>query len=275
MARVVETRFRQGTVVCPDYPAAVNAHMPTAPVVAEAVLQAMASLVPDKTIAEGSGSGAIALGGRARDGKRSYVQYEIFAGGVGGKNGKDGASATSFHLSNGKIAPVEIIESEFPTQVERFELLPDSGGPGRHCGGLGFVREYRILQDEVRFSMRTDKHALAPQGIDCGHPGGAGGCLINPGGEDERCLPSRFGDQRLKTGDVLRVERPGGGGVGAAFERSPEAVLDDVRQGYVSVERARNDYDVVLHGREDEIVLDRAATRELRSTNDVPVDPAP
>ena len=212
MARVVETRFRQGTLVCPDYPAAVNAYMPTALVVAEAVLQAMGSLVPDKTIAEGSGSGAIALGGRARDGKRSYVQYEIFAGGVGGRNGKDGPSATSFHLSNGKIAPVEIIESEFPTQVERFELLPDSGGRGRHRGGLGFVREYRILQDEVRFSMRTDKHALAPQGIDGGHPGGTGGCIINPGAVDERSMPSRFGDQRLKTGDVLRVERPGGGG---------------------------------------------------------------
>ena len=92
--------------------------------------------------------------------------------------------------------------------------------------------------------MRTDKHALAPQGIDGGHPGGTGGCIINPGAVDERSMPSRFGDQRLKTGDVLRVERPGGGGV-------------------------------VLHGREDEIVLDRAATRELRSTNDVPVDPAP
>ena len=65
LARVVETRFRQGTVVCPDYPAAVNAYMPTALVVAEAVLQAMSPLVPDKTIAEGSGSGAIALGGRA------------------------------------------------------------------------------------------------------------------------------------------------------------------------------------------------------------------
>ena len=79
-----------------DYPAAVNAYMP-------------ATLVPDKTIVEGSGSGAIDLGGRARDDKRSYVQYEIFVGGVGGRNGKDGASATSFHLSNGTIAPVEII----------------------------------------------------------------------------------------------------------------------------------------------------------------------
>ena len=253
----METRFRRGTVVCPDYPVPVNAYIPNALVVAEAVLQAMGSLVPDKTIAEGSGSSAIALGGRARVGKRRYVQYEIFAGAVGGRNGKDGASTTSLHLSNGKIAPVEIIESEFPTQVERFELLRDSGGPG-------FVREYRILQDEVRFSMRTDKHALAPQGIDGGHPGGTGGCVINPGGEDERSLPSRFGDQRLKTGDVLRVERPGGGGVGAAFERSPEAVLDDVRQGYVSVERARSDYGVVVRPHSDEATLDPDATGELR-----------
>ena len=187
----------------------------------------MGSLVPDKTIAEGSGNG------------------------VGGRNGK--------------IAPVEIIESEFPTQVERFELLRDSGGPGRHRGGLGFVREYRIVQDEVRFSMRTDKHALAPQGIDGGHPGGTGGCIINPGAVDERSMPSRSGDQRLKTGDVLRVERPGGGGVGAAFERSPEAVLDDVRQGYVSVESARSDYGVVVRPHSDEVTLDPDATGELRS----------
>ena len=83
---------------------------------------------------------------------------------------------------------MEIIESEFPTQVERFELLRDSGGRGRHRGGLGFVREYRILQDEVRFSMRTDKHALAPQGIDGGHPASTGDCIINPGGEDEGSL---------------------------------------------------------------------------------------
>lgn len=264
LARVVETRFRQGTVVCPDYPAAVNAYMPTALVVAEAVLRAMSEVVPDKTIAEGSGSGAIALGGRARDGKRSYVQYEIFAGGVGGRNGRDGASATSFHLSNGKIAPVEIIESEFPTRLERFELLRDSGGPGRHRGGLGFVREYRILQDEVRFSMRTDKHALAPQGIHRGLPGATGACVVNPGREDEQTLPSRFGDRRLRSGDVLRVERPGGGGVGAPRERPPEDVLEDVRQGYVSPARARSDYAVAVRTRGTEIILDPEGTRELR-----------
>ena len=79
----------------------------------------------------------------------------------------------------------------FSTQRARFKLLFDSGGPGRYRGGLGFVHGYRILQDEVRFSMRTDKHALAPKGSDGG----------------------RFGDVRLKTGDVLRVQTLAGGGV--------------------------------------------------------------
>ena len=95
-------------------------------------------------------------------------------------------------------------------------------------------------------AVRTDKHAIAPQGIDDGLAGGTGGCVINPGAEDVRNLLSRFGDQRLKAGDVLRVERPRGGGVGAAFERSPGDVLDDVRPGYLSVERARSDYGVTV-----------------------------
>ena len=97
---------------------------------------------------------------------------------------------------------------------------------------------------------------------------GTGGCIINPGADDERSMPSRFGDQRLKSGDVLRMERPGGGGVGAAFERSPEAVLEDVRQGYVSMERARSNYGVVLGNQKGEIVLDHAATTALRSKRD-------
>ena len=109
--------------------------------------------------------------------------------------------------------------------------------------------------------MRTDKHALAPQGIDGGQPGGTGSCVINPGGEDERSLPSRFGDQWLKSGDVLRVERPGGGGVGAACERSPQDIVEDVRQGYVSVERARSDYGVVLRANGGQVTLDPDATR--------------
>ena len=265
LARVVEATFRAGSVVDPNFPAAVNTYMPTALTVTEAVLRALAPFVPNKRIAGGSGSAALVLGGstrlttlspskggRAAESDRAYVHYEIFSGGTGARSGKDGVSATAFHLSNCKTAPIEIIESEFPTRVERFEMIADSGGAGRWRGGLGFARDYRILANEVRFSMRTDKHAIAPFGTDDGLAGGKGACIINPGATDEKRLPSRFGDYRLTRGDLLRVERPGGGGLGDPLERPAESVLDDARQGYVSVARAQADYGVA-------IVLDRGA----------------
>lgn len=264
LSRVVEATFREGSIVNPRFPAAVNTYMPTALTVAEAVLRALAPFVPAKRIAGGSGSAALVLGGRDTQTQRAYVHYEIFSGGTGARWSKDGVSATAFHLSNCKTAPVEIIESEFPTLVEKFEISRDSGGAGRWRGGLGFVRDYRILTDEVRFSMRTDKHSVEPFGTDNGLPGGKGSCIINPGSQDERRLPSRFGDQRLRNGDLLRIERPGGGGLGDPLERPAENVLEDVRQGYISIERAQSNYGVAIEFAEGEPRLNLPQTQILR-----------
>ncbi|MFQ5904931.1 MAG: hydantoinase B/oxoprolinase family protein, partial [Candidatus Binatia bacterium] len=264
LARVVEATFREGSVLHPCYPAAVNTYMPTALVVAEAIFKALGPFVTEKRIAGGSGSAAVVLGGERASGKRAYVHYEIFSGGTGARWGKDGVSATAFHLSNCKTATVEIIESEFPTRVERFELIPDSGGAGRWRGGLGFVRDYRILQDEVRFSMRTDKHLIEPWGSEAGKQGAKGSCIINPGAKEEKRLPSRFGDYVLKRGDLLRLERPGGGGMGDPIGRDPERALEDVRQGYVSMERAKSDYGVALKLADGKLTLDQDGTQRLR-----------
>ncbi|MBM4264612.1 MAG: hydantoinase B/oxoprolinase family protein [Deltaproteobacteria bacterium] len=264
LARCVEATFRAGSVVDPRFPAAVNTYMPTALTVAEAVLRALAGFVPDKRISGGSGSAALVLGGRDATTNRAYVHYEIFSGGTGARSGKDGVSATAFHLSNCKTAPIEIIESEFPTRVERFEMLTDSGGAGEWRGGLGFVRDYRILTEEVRFSMRTDKHKIAPFGSGSGLPGAIGACVVNPGINKEKRLPSRFGDQPLGRDDIVRVERPGGGGLGDPKRRSIEQVLEDVRQGYVSLEKAAADYGVAVDLSSDEPRLDVKKTQILR-----------
>jgi N-methylhydantoinase B len=77
-------------------------------------------------------------------------------------------------------------------------------------------------------------------------------------------LPSRFGDQRLNNGDLLRIERPGGGGLGNPLDRAAEQVLEDVRQGYVSVARAKSDYKVSIHYSDSEPCLDRGETQVLR-----------
>jgi N-methylhydantoinase B len=265
LTQVVKTTFRAGSVVDPRYPAAVNTYMPTAHAVVEAIFKALGRFVPGKRVAGGSGSSAIALGGRSTRGGRSYVHYEILTGGTGARWGRDGVSATAFHLSNCKTAPVEIIESEFPVHVERFELIPDSGGPGNWRGGLGFVREYRILEDETRFSLRTDKHEIAPWGAEEGRPGKTGGCLINAGTSQEKALPSRFGDFGLKKGDVVRIERPGGGGIGHPYGRNAETVLEDVTQGYVSRESAERDYGVALKDTPTGLNVDRGKTVSLRT----------
>ncbi|MEX0805165.1 MAG: hydantoinase B/oxoprolinase family protein [Candidatus Binatia bacterium] len=264
LARVVEATFREGSVVNPRFPAAVNTYMPTALTVAEALLRALAPFVPDKRISGGSGSAALVLGGRDARTDRAYVHYEIFSGGTGARWSKDGVSATAFHLSNCKTAPVEIIESEFPTRVERFEMIQDSGGAGRWRGGLGFARDYRILTDEVRFSMRTDKHSTEPFGSESGLAGGKGSCIVNPGSNEEKRLPSRFGDQRLSKGDLLRIERPGGGGIGSPLGRAAEQVLEDVRQGYISIAAAKAYYGVVISLTDGEPCLHLPETQFLR-----------
>jgi len=277
LARVIDATFRDGSVVNPRFPAAVNTYMPTALSATEAILRALAPFVPDKQISGGSGSAALVLGGSTglttlspskggRDAQtsRAYVHYEIFSGGTGARSGKDGVSATAFHLSNCKTAPIEIIESEFPTRVERFEMIPDSGGAGEWRGGLGFARDYRILADEVRFSLRTDKHAIEPFGSNEGHPGGKGACVINPETKDAKRLPSRFGDHRLGANDMIRVERPGGGGLGNPFKRPVEKVVEDVRQGYVSIDSARSQYGVALRLANGSLTIHEEETSILR-----------
>ncbi len=264
LAAASRATFREGSVLHPRFPGAVNTYMPTALAVVEALFRALGRFAPEKKVAGSSGSGAMVLGGQSQSAGRPYVHYEIFSGGTGARRGKDGISAMAFHLSNCRTAPVEIIESEFSTRVERFELVADSGGAGAWRGGLGFVRECRILQDEVRFSMRTDKHLIAPEGAEGGMPGRKGACIVNPGEPEEKRLPSRFGDYILRKEDLLRLERPGGGGMGDPLERPAEKVLEDVRQGYVSAERAKIDYGVALTLDQGEWRVDGEATHALR-----------
>ncbi len=264
LARVIDATFRDGSVVNPRFPAAVNTYMPTALAAAEAVLRALAPFVPDKQISGGSGSAALVLGGRDAHTNRAYVHYEIFSGGTGARTGTDGVSATAFHLSNCKTAPIEIIESEFPARVERFEMIADSGGAGEWRGGLGFARDYRILADEVRFSMRTDKHAIEPFGSNQGRPGGKGACVVNPETKDAKQLPSRFGDHRLRANDTIRIERPGGGGLGNPLKRRVDKVVEDVRQGYVTIDSARSQYGVALRMASGELTIHEQETSILR-----------
>ncbi len=252
---------REGSVLNPRFPAPVNTYNPTIHALVDAVYDALSRIVPEKIRADGAGSRSIIIGGRTTTTGKGYVQYEIIGGGAGARPTKDGMSGTSVNQSNAKIAPVEILESEFPTRMLRYELIRDSGGPGHFRGGLGIRREYLNLAD-ARFSIRSTKHVVPPNGFADGHPGRVGDILINPGRDGEKRLPTRYADYPLKTDDVFRLDSPGGGGYGDPLEREPARVLDDVREGVVSPEAAERDYGVVIDASG---TLDLSATARRRS----------
>jgi N-methylhydantoinase B len=264
LAKVVEIKVREGSVVNPKFPAPVNTYNPTVHALVEALLEASSHITPHKKVGDGCSSRSIIIGGRSNKTGKSYVQYEIFGGGSGARTGKDGVSGTNVNQSNAKIAPIEIIESEFSTRLRRFELIPDSGGAGRYRGGLGFVREYELLDHEARFSLRSTKHTVAPKGIEGGFDGKKGRCTLNPGTDKARVIPSRYSDHMLHPGDVVSLETPGGGGLGNPLERDPVRVLNDVRDGYITPDKARQIYGVAIKSDNGDVRIDDTGTRELR-----------
>lgn len=270
----LELTTRPGSVVDPHFPAAVNTYNPTVHAVVDAVFDALSHIVPGRGRADGCASRSFVLSGGRDPGTRKYVQYELFGGGTGARPDHDGVSGSSVNHTNGKIAPVEIVESEYPTRILRCELIEDSAGAGRFRGGLGILREYEVLEP-ARFSLRSTRHKIAPLGVDGGARGRIGRLTVNPGTDRERVLPSRYAELPLAPGDRFRLETPGGGGFGDPLTRDPGQVLTDVLAGYVSRDRAESDYGVVLREEEAGLVLDTDATVSLRQQRMADVEVTP
>jgi N-methylhydantoinase B len=260
VARAVETRFRDGSVLDPRFPAPCGTYMASTTAVVEAALDALSGFVPSRRMAGNGGTGGLSIAGRRRDGS-AFVQYESIASAYGGRAGRDGVSGTAVLLSNTRAAPIEIIESEFPTRVLRFELIPDSGGPGRYRGGLAPRRTYEILADEAQLTLRGGKHEVPAPGVDGGAPGRLGSCIVNADSAIATALPSRFSGVRLRAGDRLTIEKAGGGGLGDPRERQFDAIVEDVLNGYVSRDAAIASYGV------DSARLDAALASEWSPTS--------
>jgi N-methylhydantoinase B len=241
LARTVETAFRRGSVLDPHFPAPCNAYMSSSLAVTEAVLQALSGFVPSRASAGFGGEGAQSITGRRPDG-RAFVDYEFVAAGWGGIAGQDGLSATSGYVANTRTAPIEIIESEFPARIERFELVPDSGGAGTFRGGLAPRRVWRVLGDGAQLTLRGGHHRCAPAGRDGGRAGRCGSSNLDGGARETRSLPSFFSGVPLARGDTIAVEGAGGGGLGDPRARPFEKICDDVIDGYVSREAALSQY---------------------------------
>jgi N-methylhydantoinase B len=178
---------------------------------------------------------------------------------------RDGQDAVAHLGANQSNVPVESIEAEYPISVERYGFVADSGGPGRHRGGLAIEREFRLLADEATLTVRSDKRRFPPHGLAGGRPGSGSLSVLNPGTPGARVLPVLVTEPvAMRRGDVFRHVLASGGGWGDPLDRDPAAVLEDLRLGRVTIEGARRDYGVVAIAAPGGPRLDDAATQALR-----------
>lgn len=212
----------------------------------EIIYKALADAVPDRVIA---GSGGTPATMNVFYGKRNngspWHSVIIRGGGMGASARADGHYVSIFP-ANGANTPVEIFESDTPLLVEKRELLPDSGGPGKMKGGLGRRVIFRVPDDEyapippVSLGIQSGRYRYAPEGLFGGKNGAKARFLVN--GE----AGNPYGLTQLVPGDEVIMDAAGGGGYGNPFERDPEMVERDVVEGYVSMESAKEDYGVVI-----------------------------
>jgi N-methylhydantoinase B len=225
----------------------------------EAVIGALAPALPERVVAAASHFANPTFGGYDPQRARRFVAYELVLSGTGARAHKDGceAMASAFNASN---IPVEAQEANHPILVERFELIPDSAGPGRFRGGCGIRRDLKFLAEDGKLTNLSERQRFAPYGLFGGKGGRLARTVINPG-RDERVVHGKESAD-FAPGDVISFQQSGAGGYGPPFERDPARVLEDVREGYVSIEHARREYGVVIDpGR---MTVDAAATREAR-----------
>jgi N-methylhydantoinase B len=259
---VVQTRFREGTIVCPRPGAPVSFYVPLAYLASDVVLKALGEFCPEKAVGSAGGGGAIRILGTAPAAGRRWMLMELLDTALGATSRRDGVSLIHGTLGVGQFrpGPIEIHETEFPLRVTRFDVTPDSGGPGKFRGGLGCTREYQILEEAmmpVRGAKGGLRSRVPPWGVLGGQPARSGNLWVN-GVE----ISDRAREVALKPGDVVRVDMNAGGGYGDPLDRDPELVLGDVLDGYVTVQGARDDYGVVIDPHT--LTIDHAATRALR-----------
>lgn len=252
----------EGLIVNPRMPAAVGARTNTSQKIAEAMMLALSEVVPDRVQAgcHGQITNCGFSGYHPRSGKR-FVFIDIQGGGAGARPTKDGRDGQDSHLARFKNTPIEAVEMEYPVRILKYEFIADSGGAGKYRGGLAVRRDIEVLTDDMSLARYGDRQRFGAFGLFGGKEGSKGKFMLNPDTPEERQLKSK-GLDVLNSGDVVSLRLPGAGGYGDPLERDPELLLQDVRDGKVTLESARDDYRVVIDP--DTWQIDEQATKKLR-----------
>jgi N-methylhydantoinase B len=234
--RPVEVRIAPGSLLGASPPRPVAGYTETILRLIGVIFGALGQAQPGRATAAPFGTiNALSLSGQRGDGSR-FVMFSFFGGGLGGNPESDGLHHANNPISTATIPPAEILEAAYPVMFTQWALRPDSGGEGRHRGGVGAIYEIATLAPgETEVALLGERGRFAPFGVHGGGPGALNRfAWEGPAGWETPPMASKVVGVRLATGQRLRLETPGGGGWGDPALRAPEARAADLRQGFVT-----------------------------------------
>ena len=249
LIEIVDINAPLGTLINAKFPAAVAARANTAQRIVDVVIGALAPAIPEAAVgaANGANTTAVFFGHDPRH-DRDYVYLETLGGGFGGRFAKDGKDGVQVHITNTSNLPVESIEMEYPLLVESYGFVQDSGGAGKHRGGLGLRRVVRPVGHTMTFSGQGERFVNRPWGLFGGGSGGTGKFVKLSGGA-EGPLPTKPANLSVRPDEAIVVETPGAGGYGAPSERDTAAIETDFVSGKFSREFIKQHYGVEPKGK--------------------------
>ncbi len=266
--RVFQVIAPKGSLVNPIDPAPLGLTINSAQRLPDVIFGALAEVAKDRVIA-GCNSTCQTTVFTCQDPTNpsaSIICHEAIGGGSGASRHADGLSGVQVHLTNTSNMPIEAMETEFPLiMIRKYGLRKDSGGAGTFRGGLGIDREFEVMWDNVYLKATGDRQVYAPYGLEGGGAGATGAFYRSFEGKTTK-MPGKSTGNLMHKGELVVALTPGAGGYGDPYKRDPTLILEDVMNGYVSIEMAEKLYGVKIGESEKGFFsIDQATTSILRA----------
>ncbi|MGB3246055.1 MAG: hydantoinase B/oxoprolinase family protein [Sulfitobacter sp.] len=242
--RPIDVRVPEGSMLAAQFPAPTGGYTETILRMIDVIFSAAAQAAPDRIVANAYGTiNALSIAGKRSDG-RPWVMFSFYGGGHGGSLECDGLNHGNAPISTATIPPMEILESVYPVMFKQWALRPDSAGTGKHRGGMGAVYEIEVLEENgAEAFLFGERGRFAPKGAAGGDEAAMNVfSYATDDGWAQPPLTSKMLGIKLRQGQSVILQTPGGGGYGKAEERDPSAIARDVARGLVSAQHADESY---------------------------------
>lgn len=235
----------EGSLLNPQYPAAVTNRSATDQRVVDVIIGALTKALPDQVVGASNGSNTgIYIYGKDPRTNRDYYFFETMGGGFGGRASKDGKDAVQVYMTNTANTPIEAIEREFPLLVEEYSIVEDSGGAGKFRGGCGLRRVIRPRFNNCTFGGTGERFSHQPWGVFGGRNGESGKFAILAEDGTEKRLPNKISKIEISPKEQIVMQTAGSGGYGRPEERAAELIELDRQSGKFSDGYIKKNYGV-------------------------------